>query len=102
LKATLGVSHGKRLRARVEAFKKPLAAVDVTLSSGPSWELVSSRRPGVGTCELRTGDRVVHRTGGARARSRGIPEINDVYGWLCGSWDLDVLHYRRVNVTGVA
>ena len=27
-------------------------------------------------------------------RSPEIPETADVYGWLCGSWDLDVLHYR--------
>ena len=26
-------------------------------------------------------------------RSPEIPETADVYGWLCGSWDLDVLHY---------
>jgi hypothetical protein len=36
----------------------------------------------------------------APARSLEIPEVADVYGWLCGSWDLDVLHYRGVNVTG--
>lgn len=33
------------------------------------------------------------------ARSPEIPEPADVYGWLCGSWDLQVLHYRGVNVT---
>jgi hypothetical protein len=27
-------------------------------------------------------------------RSHEIPESADVYGWLCGSWDLDVLHYE--------
>jgi hypothetical protein len=32
--------------------------------------------------------------------SRDIPESADVYGWLCGSWDLDVLHYGGVDVTG--
>jgi hypothetical protein len=31
-------------------------------------------------------------------RSPEIPEAADVYGWLCGSWDLDVLHYRGMNV----
>jgi hypothetical protein len=36
----------------------------------------------------------------APARSLEIPETADVYGWLCGSWDLDVLHYRGVNLTG--
>ena len=34
----------------------------------------------------------------ASARSPDIPESADVYGWLCGSWDLDVLCYRGVNV----
>jgi hypothetical protein len=31
-------------------------------------------------------------------RSLEIPESADVYGWLCGSWDLDVVHYRGINV----
>jgi hypothetical protein len=31
-------------------------------------------------------------------RSPEIPESADVYGWLCGSWDLDVLHYGGLNV----
>jgi hypothetical protein len=34
----------------------------------------------------------------ASGRSPEIPESADVYGWLCGSWDLDVLHYRGVNL----
>ena len=34
----------------------------------------------------------------ATARSSEIPESADVYGWLCGSWDLDILCYRGVNV----
>jgi hypothetical protein len=34
----------------------------------------------------------------ATERSSEIPESADVYGWLCGSWDLEVLHYRGVNV----
>jgi hypothetical protein len=29
----------------------------------------------------------------ASGRSAEIPESADVYGWLCGSWDLDVVHY---------
>lgn len=33
----------------------------------------------------------------ASARSPEIPESADVYGWLCGSWDLDVLCYRGVK-----
>jgi hypothetical protein len=31
-------------------------------------------------------------------RSLDIPETDDVYGWLCGSWDLDVVRYRGVDV----
>jgi hypothetical protein len=31
-------------------------------------------------------------------RSPEIPETADVYGWLCGSWDLDVLHYWGADV----
>ena len=33
-------------------------------------------------------------------RSPEISESADVYGWLCGSWDLDVRCYRGVNVVG--
>lgn len=29
----------------------------------------------------------------APGRSAEIPESADVYGWLIGSWDLDVIHY---------
>jgi hypothetical protein len=34
----------------------------------------------------------------ARGRSPEIPEWADVYGWLVGIWDLDVLHYRAADV----
>ena len=34
----------------------------------------------------------------ASGRSPEIPESLDVYGWLIGSWELDVIHYR-VDVT---
>jgi hypothetical protein len=34
----------------------------------------------------------------ATERSTEIPESADVYGWLCGSWDLHVLHYRGIDV----
>lgn len=34
----------------------------------------------------------------APGRSPDIPESADVYGWLCGSWDLDVLHYAGIDV----
>lgn len=30
--------------------------------------------------------------------SREIPGSADIYGWLVGSWELEVLHYRGVNV----
>lgn len=35
----------------------------------------------------------------ARGRSPEIPEADDVYGWLAGSWKLTVLHYRAQNVS---
>ena len=34
----------------------------------------------------------------AEGRSSDIADSMDLYGWLRGSWDLDVLHYRGVNV----
>jgi hypothetical protein len=30
----------------------------------------------------------------ASGRSADIPESADVYGWLMGSWELDIIHYR--------
>lgn len=36
---------------------------------------------------------------GAPGRSAEIPEAMDVYGWLVGSWELEVLHYRAVDVS---
>jgi hypothetical protein len=35
----------------------------------------------------------------AAGRSPEIPESADVYGWLVGSWELDVLHYRAVDLS---
>jgi hypothetical protein len=35
----------------------------------------------------------------APGRSPEIPESADAYGWLIGSWELDALHYRGVDVT---
>lgn len=32
-------------------------------------------------------------------RSPEIPESADIYGWLVGSWELDVLHYRAIDVS---
>jgi len=34
----------------------------------------------------------------ADGRSREVPETEDTYGWLVGSWELDVLHYKTVDV----
>jgi hypothetical protein len=34
----------------------------------------------------------------APGRSSEIPESADLYGWLSGSWDLDVLRYRGIDV----
>ena len=36
----------------------------------------------------------------APGRSPDIPESADVYGWLCGSWDLRVLRYAGVDISG--
>lgn len=36
----------------------------------------------------------------ASDRAPEIPESADVYGWLCGSWDLEVLRYRGIDVAG--
>lgn len=35
----------------------------------------------------------------AAARSQEIPETADAYGWLVGSWDLDVLYYWAMDVS---
>lgn len=40
-----------------------------------------------------------HSVLAADCRSLEIPEQADVYGWLCGSWDLVVLRYRGVDVS---
>jgi len=37
----------------------------------------------------------------APGRSPEIPESADVYGWLVGSWELQVLHYRAVDVSAL-
>jgi hypothetical protein len=38
----------------------------------------------------------------ASGRSPEIPETADAYGWLVGSWDLEVLHYRAVDLRAQA
>ena len=40
-----------------------------------------------------------HTALAAEGRAAEIPEAADVYGWLCGSWDLVVLRYRGVDVS---
>lgn len=35
----------------------------------------------------------------ASGRSLEIPESADLYGWLVGSWELAVMHYRGVDVS---
>ena len=35
----------------------------------------------------------------ASGRSSEIPESADVYGWLVGSWELEVLHYKTVDLS---
>ena len=37
----------------------------------------------------------------APGRSPEIPEAADVYGWLIGNWELDVLHYASVDVAAL-
>lgn len=34
----------------------------------------------------------------ASSRSAEIAESEDIYGWLVGSWELEVLHYKAVDV----
>lgn len=36
----------------------------------------------------------------APGRSSEIPESHDVYGWLAGSWKLEAVHYKGVDVSG--
>ena len=38
----------------------------------------------------------------ASARASEIPESADAYGWLVGSWELDVLHYWATDVAALA
>ena len=35
----------------------------------------------------------------ASGRSTEIPESADIYGWLIGSWELDVLHYKTFDLS---
>jgi hypothetical protein len=40
-----------------------------------------------------------HSVLAADGLSPEIPQSHDVYGWLCGSWDLEVLRYRAIDVS---
>lgn len=42
---------------------------------------------------------IVHTLIAANARAPQIPKEHDVYGWLVGSWDLDVCHYWAQDVS---
>jgi len=44
-------------------------------------------------------DDAVNAVLGAEGRSKEIPESGDAYGWLVGSWELDVLHYWATDVS---
>src|SRR5689334_19947822 len=37
----------------------------------------------------------------APERSPEIPESHDIYGWLVGSWELHVCHYKGVDVSSL-
>lgn len=37
----------------------------------------------------------------ASGRSGEIPESHDIYGWLVGSWELEVVHYRAVDLSSL-
>jgi len=40
-----------------------------------------------------------HTVLAASGRSPEIPESADVYGWLIGNWEVEVCHYRGVDVS---
>src|SRR6266404_344298 len=44
-------------------------------------------------------DEIFHTVLAASGRSAEIPESADAYGWLVGSWELDVLHYWAMDVS---
>lgn len=43
----------------------------------------------------------LHSVSAAPSRNAQIPEEQDVYGWLVGSWDLKVLRYRALDMSGL-
>src|SRR5947208_1450456 len=42
-----------------------------------------------------------HTVLGAPGRSPEIPESADIYGWLAGSWELEVLRYKTVDISAL-
>jgi hypothetical protein len=48
---------------------------------------------------MRTETDPVNAVLAAPGRSHEIPESADAYGWLVGSWELDVLHYWAMDVS---
>jgi hypothetical protein len=61
-------------------------------------QLASGKERDVTTTNIERGAEF-HNVLAADGRSPQIPESCDVYGWLCGSWDLVVLRYRGVDVS---
>jgi hypothetical protein len=51
-----------------------------------------------GTQTRQTANESFHALLPASGRSPEIPESADAYGWLIGSWELEVLHYKAVNL----
>jgi hypothetical protein len=41
-----------------------------------------------------------HAALAAPGRAPEIPEADDLYGWLCGSWELEVVRYRAIDTAG--
>jgi hypothetical protein len=64
-------------------------------------DCVSSFFPGDPTMvTTETGDKsALHAVLVASGRSSDIPEWADAYGWLIGSWELDVRHYWGIDVS---
>lgn len=45
-------------------------------------------------------DSAFHSVLASQERAADLPEEQDLYGWLVGSWELDVRHYAGVDVSG--
>ena len=68
-----------------------LSATIALRKSKPIQGGISGRRPDEGGTTVTSG---FHLALAAAERSPEIPESGDVYGWLIGSWELEVVHYR--------